>query len=113
MTSARWKARVFGLAAVAGALLSSSASAFACAVCYGSSLGEKGIHALKSGILILLLPTVAMFSVLMWLTFRYRNACPSWRRALSSRVLSPGVLSSDDLPATAGSSEVEPAHSGI
>lgn len=74
----QWGLRICAMAVV---LLRASQPAFACATCYTSALGAKGIQALKSGILILLLPTVAIFGTLMLLTFRYRNSCPSWRRA--------------------------------
>ncbi|MBI2818163.1 MAG: hypothetical protein HYX72_14610 [Acidobacteria bacterium] len=63
-----------GLAVVVGQ------TAFACPTCYTDALGPKGLQAIKSGILILLLPTIAIFATLMLLTFRYRNSCPSWRR---------------------------------
>ena len=67
------------LAAVTGVFLLSSRPAFAlCATCYNPALGAKGIRALQSGILILLIPTVAIFRGLLWATFRYRNSYPNW-----------------------------------
>ena len=66
------------LAAVTGVFLLSSRPAFAlCATCY-AALGAKGTRALQSGILILLIPTAAIFCGLLWATFRYRNSYPNW-----------------------------------
>ena len=51
-----------------------SAPAFAlCPNCYSSAIGDKGISALKSGILILLIPTMILFGGLFWITFKRRN----------------------------------------
>lgn len=79
MRTSRWTKWVL---ATPAALLSASQSAFACATCYTDALGSKGMHAIKSGILILLLPTAAIFGALILLTFWYRNSCPSWRRVV-------------------------------
>jgi len=67
------------LVVVAGIFLLASAPAFACPTCYTAALGAKGIQALKSGILTLLIPTATLFSGLIWVTFRYRNSYPSWQ----------------------------------
>ncbi len=74
------------LAALAGVCLLASQPALACATCYTSSLGPKGLQAIKSGILILLLPTAAIFGALILLTFWYRNSCPAWRRVVPEQV---------------------------
>lgn len=83
MRTSRWTKWVLATPAV---LLSASQPAFACATCYTSSLGPKGLQAIKSGILILLLPTAAIFGALILLTFWYRNSCPSWRRVVPEQV---------------------------
>lgn len=67
------------VAAVTGVFLLSSVPAFACPFCYSSAAaGAKGVRALQSGILILLIPAVTIFFGLLWATFRYRNSYPSW-----------------------------------
>jgi hypothetical protein len=58
---------------MAGLWMAGAAPAWACPNCYSSALGEKGLHAIKSGILILLLPTMALFGAIMVLTFRRRD----------------------------------------
>ena len=78
----RWLAAIV---VVAGVFLLASAPAFAlCATCYTAALGAKGIQALKSGILTLLIPTATLFSGLIWVTFRYRNSSPSWPANLTA-----------------------------
>lgn len=71
------------ITAFAFASMAIDEGAFGCATCYTDALGSKGLHAIQSGILILLLPTIAIFAALMLLTFRYRNSCPSWRRPVT------------------------------
>jgi hypothetical protein len=46
-----------------------------CAMCYTSAESAKkaGIEALRSGILILLVPPLVMFGGIIWLTYRSRN----------------------------------------
>jgi hypothetical protein len=46
-----------------------------CALCYlsAASSGSKGIAAIKSGILILLVPTLVLFGFVLWLALRRRN----------------------------------------
>ena len=70
-----WKVTI---PAAAGVLLCVCQRSMACATCYTDALGPRGMHAIKSGILILLLPAAALFSGLLLLAFRYRNSCPSW-----------------------------------
>ena len=62
---------------VAAVVLFASPSALACPNCYSSALGIKGIAALKSGILILLIPTTLLFAGLIWLIYRRRNSSSS------------------------------------
>ena len=93
---------------VGGVCLFASASAHAfCAVCYTDAMGPKALAALKSGILILLIPTVLLFSGLLWLTFRHRNSYPYWPSPGSQAL--QGILPDSDLAALA---EVREATSG-
>ena len=81
---------------VGGVSLFASAPAHAfCATCYTAAMGAKGLAALKSGILILLVPTVILFSGLMLLIFRYRNSYPYWPSAASQ--MQPGALADSNL----------------
>ena len=70
---AKWTRRVVALAG----LLSSSALAYAqgCAMCYTSAAASKAgaVHALRSGILILLLPALIMFAGIFVVIYRSRN----------------------------------------
>ena len=47
-----------------------------CAMCYTSAAAAKkaGIEALRSGILILLVPPLMIFAGIIWLTYRSRNS---------------------------------------
>jgi hypothetical protein len=47
-----------------------------CAMCYTSAAAAKkaGIEALRSGILILLVPPLVIFAGIIWLTYRSRNS---------------------------------------
>lgn len=63
--------------AVAALTLATARMTFAqgCAMCYTSAESAKkaGIEALRSGILILLVPPLVMFGGIIWLTYRSRN----------------------------------------
>ncbi len=72
------KKNVMVLAAIAAVLLLSSAPAHACATCYTAYMGAKAVQALKNGILILLIPTLAIFGGLLFFTFRHQSASQSW-----------------------------------
>lgn len=69
----KWMARV----AVAGVTLASSSAAFAqgCAMCYNSASAAKAaaLHALRSGVLILLVPPLLMFIGIFVVAYRSRN----------------------------------------
>ncbi|SRR5579885_2081659 len=83
MASFNWKRCGVVASGSVVALLGKSAPALAfCATCYTDAIGPKALEALKSGILILLLPTVVIFSGLMWVTFRYRNNYSWWQTSL-------------------------------
>jgi hypothetical protein len=64
-----------GLAAVA--ILTSPAALYAqgCAMCYQSvaASGPRSIHALRSGILILMFPPVLITTAIVYLAYRKRN----------------------------------------
>ena len=63
----------FGIAAVF--VCASSLSAQGCAMCYqnASASGPQGAQALRHGILILLFPTLALFSGIFGLIYHRRN----------------------------------------
>jgi hypothetical protein len=78
----RVKKCLLALMALPGTILLGSLPAAAqCAMCYASAAaaGGKGIHALKLGILVLAIPTIAIFAGLIYLAFRYRNSYSSWQ----------------------------------
>src|SRR5690349_7332136 len=100
----RWLMTVL---AVTAAFLHRVTPALACPLCM-SAADPKGIRALQSGILILLIPALGIFCGLFALTFRYRNDSHVWRRS---------ALPEMPLPADAdlfgiASSEVEPHRPG-
>lgn len=70
-TVRRWVARAAALVAVVTA--STSGAAQGCAMCYNTAAAAKAgaIHALRSGILILLIPPVVIFGAVC--TFALRN----------------------------------------
>jgi hypothetical protein len=75
------KTRAWVLGSALAGVLLKSAPAFACATCYTDAIGPKALEAIKSGILILLLPTVVIFGGVIWVTFRYRDSDTSWQTA--------------------------------
>ena len=70
----RWLSAIL-LAAVAHFLTAAPAAA-QCVLCYVSAAGSgnRGIRTLQIGILILLIPTVAILTSLVWITVRRRNS---------------------------------------
>ena len=62
-------------AAVASLLAPQALRAQGCAMCYAGAAAqsEKGIHALNLGILMLLLPAVAIFGGIFWMAYRHRD----------------------------------------
>jgi hypothetical protein len=73
-----WVVRVLALALACAALifmLAPHSAAQGCAMCYQSAAasGEQGRAALRSGILILLFPTVSLFLGIFGLVYRRRN----------------------------------------
>jgi hypothetical protein len=61
--------------AILGACLAPSVLAQGCAMCYqnASATGAQGSQALRHGILILLFPTLTVFTVIFGLIYRRRN----------------------------------------
>ena len=94
---------VVALVAVSSLVASAPAMAL-CAVCYttAAAQGADGIQALNLGIVVLLIPPLAIFSGLLIYAFRYRNSYPSWEkrawndRELEDRFLALSACQSDD-----------------
>ena len=65
-------------AAALGAFLTTEASAQSCALCYTTVAGGgPGVaHALRTGILVLLVPPVMLFSALIVVVLRWRTIHP-------------------------------------
>ena len=57
-------------------VLTAAPAAAQCVLCYvsGAAAGDRGIRTLQIGILILLIPTVAILASLVWITVRRRNS---------------------------------------
>ena len=70
----KWMGRLAG-GVLLLAMTASPAAAF-CATCYSAAVGagSKVIHALQTGILILMVPTLAIFTILGVLAYRRRNS---------------------------------------
>lgn len=68
-----WIGRVAGIAATVAA--SSLGHAQGCAMCYNTAAAAKAsaIQALRSGILVLLIPPLAICAGIIWFGFRARN----------------------------------------
>ena len=73
--------------ALAAAMFAASSAAYAqgCAMCYTSASAAKAaaIQALRSGILILLIPALLVFAAIFVIVFRRRNQfheCGEWTR---------------------------------
>lgn len=63
-------------AMVAAFFLNAAPAAAQCIMCYASAAGagSRGIHALQIGILVLLVPTLAIGGWILWLAYRRRNS---------------------------------------
>ena len=61
---------------VAAFFLSAAPAAAQCIMCYASAAGtgSRGIRALQIGILVLLVPTLALGAGVLWLAYRRRNS---------------------------------------
>ena len=61
---------------VAVFFLNAAPAAAQCIMCYASAAGtgSRGIRALQIGILVLLLPTLALGAGILWLAYRRRNS---------------------------------------
>jgi len=59
-----------------GFLLTSLPAAAQCILCYSSAAGAggRGIRALQIGILVLLIPTLAILAGVLWVAYRRRNS---------------------------------------
>lgn len=57
------------------AAMGAAADAAACSMCYNTvaAAGENAIRALRSGVLVLLIPPLAIFAVLLAVAYRGRN----------------------------------------
>ena len=73
---ARLRGRFWTLAlAVATFFLNAAPAAAQCVMCWASAAGagSRGIRALQIGILVLLVPTLALGGGVLWLAYRRRN----------------------------------------
>jgi hypothetical protein len=102
-----WISAAFGCIAVH--FLTAAPVSAQCILCYTSvaGSGDRGIRTLQIGILILLVPTVAMLSGLVWMAVRRRNSDagadayemdPGWEEGLAgfraaSETSGPNTLS--------------------
>ncbi len=70
------KHAVRGLLAAAGAVLCELPAAAQCVMCYTTTAGSgaRTIEALKMGILIMLVPTLAIFAGIFFLVYRRRDS---------------------------------------
>jgi hypothetical protein len=76
--SCRWLARIVATMLLAGTLFSPvAAHAQSCALCYtqAASAGARFIQALRSGILILIVPPTVMSVGMIFVVYRKRNQC--------------------------------------
>ena len=66
-----------GLGAVSFALVPQALFAQSCALCYtqAASAGQRMIEALRSGILILIIPPTLMSLAMIYILYRKRNQC--------------------------------------
>ena len=78
MAYGKWLSRWLSALAltVAVCLLNAAPAAAQCIMCYASAAGAggRGIRALQIGILVLLLPTLAIGAGVLWLAYRRRNS---------------------------------------
>ena len=89
------------LPAVAAHLLTAAPAAAQCVLCYISAggSGSRGIRTIQIGILILMIPTVAILTGLVWMVVRRRNdraaltdgpeIDPRWEEELANLRVSP------------------------
>lgn len=75
-----------GLGAVSLALVPQALFAQSCALCYtqAASAGQRMIEALRSGILILIIPPTLMSLAMIYILYRKRNQCRQQEFAVGS-----------------------------